>query len=149
MGEKCPICQNYTQSLKALHQSYAGESVEFVGLFPNAYSTPEGISEFQQKYALPFTLKQDKGQALTQQFGVTVTPEVVVFDEQRETVLYQGRIDNLYARVGRRRSSPTTHELQDVLASISQGNSPEPTRTTPIGCYITLEKKAEMHHDHH
>jgi hypothetical protein len=67
---------------------------------------------------------------------VTVTPEVVVFDETAGRVLYQGRIDNLFERVGKRRRVVTLHELKDALDAI-RNNIPVPVaRTTAVGCLL-------------
>lgn len=137
LGENCVISQHYTLPLRELHAQYAAQGVDFVGLFPNGYSTEAGIAAFEAKYQLPFALQKDSAQAMTQRFGVKVTPEVVVYDVAHDTVRYQGRIDDQYARVGRRRLHPTTAELADALAALTQGQPVPVARQPAVGCFIT------------
>jgi hypothetical protein len=67
---------------------------------------------------------------------VKVTPEVVVYNVTRDSIYYQGRIDNLFERVGQRRQVVTSHELEAALYCI-QHNKPVPIpRTTAVGCFF-------------
>ncbi|MEL6626355.1 MAG: redoxin domain-containing protein [Bacteroidota bacterium] len=135
LGEHCIISQNFTAEMRRTYEAYGSEQVTFVGLFPNGYSTVEGIQQFQEKYQIPFPLSIDEGQKMTKKFDVKVTPEVVVYHEQK--VLYQGRINDQYVRVGRRRPQPTTAELRDALQSLTANQPIAITQTTAIGCFIT------------
>lgn len=137
LGERCIISQNFTSEMRRIHQTFASDHVQFVGLFPNGYSTPEGIQAFQEKYLIPFPLSIDEGQKMTQQFQVQVTPEVVVYQADTDQILYQGRINDQYFRVGRRRPQATTAELFDALQSVAQGQPIAVPKTTAIGCFIT------------
>ena len=130
LHDDCVISQYYTLTLRNLHQEYASDHLQFVGLFPNFSSKPAEIAAFKEKYQLPFDLKTDYYHTFTKAFGATVTPEVVVYNETRRAIVYQGRIDNTYARVGKRRRFPTTAELKEVLSAISQ-NQPIDTGTHP------------------
>lgn len=143
MGEKCVICRHYTLQLEALHQQYRNQGVELIGVFPNAYSTEAGIDAFRQKYKLSFDLLLDSNQVLMKQFNAQITPEVVVYDEAAGHILYRGRIDDQFVRVGRRRPQPTTSELIDVLAGLSNPLAPPVKYTTPIGCLITQATTCE------
>jgi len=51
--------------------------------------------------------------------------------------LYQGRIDNTYYRVGKRRSITTTAELKEVLNAIEEQTTIPIDQTEAIGCFIT------------
>ena len=73
-------------------------------------------------------------------FDAKVTPEVVVYDEDNEKVIYKGRIDNQFVRVGRRRQVLTSQELKDVLAALQNEESIEISSTDAIGCFIKYEK---------
>jgi hypothetical protein len=123
-----------------LHAKYNTEDLSFVGLFPNRYSSEKGIQAYQEKYSIPFSLKREYYQTKTKFFGVTVTPEVVVYNETQEKMLYKGRIDNMYARLGKRRRVVNTSELEDVLIAIQNGSPLPYSETEAVGCFITLEK---------
>lgn len=140
MGEECIISQYYTLTLKQLWIDYAGESIHFKGLFPNPSSSPEKIKAFQDKYQLPFSLSLDLQQENMHRFGVKVTPEVVVFDKGKQEILYQGRIDNTYFRVGKRRTITTRTELEEVLHAVQANEKPIVQNAPAVGCLITKLK---------
>ncbi|MDZ4682139.1 MAG: redoxin family protein [Saprospiraceae bacterium] len=138
LREDCVICQQYTPQLERLAAECGGKGVHFFGVFPNASSSPELIAEFAEKYGLTFPLETDPDQTLTHRFGVTITPEVVVYDHRLGQVLYTGRIDDRYVKVGKRRRHVQTSELEDALKAIRSGQ-PVAIREAPAtGCLITL-----------
>ncbi|MEM0999528.1 MAG: hypothetical protein AAGN35_20895 [Bacteroidota bacterium] len=140
LHESCRISQNYTRTLRELHAEFASEHLQFIGLFPNLSSEAAGIAAFRTEYEIPFGLETDYCHARKEALGATVTPEVVVYHESREEILYQGRIDDTYFRVGQRRQVTTTSELRDVLESIV-AHRPIPVRETQaIGCFIAEQK---------
>lgn len=135
LHEDCLISQHYTLSLRKLYQEYASEKILFEGIFPNSSSTDLGLEVFRQKYGVPFPLWLDEGQKLTEKFGAKVTPEVVVV--QNGTVAYQGRIDDTYFRVGKKRRVTTSSELKDVLEAIRGGQAVTTPSVSAVGCFIT------------
>jgi thiol-disulfide isomerase/thioredoxin len=138
LGEDCKICQYYTPTMNELYEKYNSEDVSFIGLFPNHFSSPDSIDIFKQKYAIPFTLKKEFFLTKTKEFDVKLTPEVVVYNETTEEIMYQGRIDNSYYKLGRRRQVVTSHELRDVLRCIVDGREVDVPAATPIGCLISF-----------
>jgi len=146
LAEDCVICQQYTSYLNTLFHEYAGEEVEMIGYFPNSFSKKQKIAAFQQKYQVAMPLKTDYFQTKAQQFQIRVTPEVVVFDHVNQLVLYQGRIDNTFYKLGRRRRVTTTNDLEEVLIAWKKGEPITPQRTEPIGCLITQKKHSNTNH---
>lgn len=137
LSENCPICQSETIELKNLNEQFAAKGVEFVGVFPNtSISTEASIKKFKQKFSIPFMLKIDAGQELTKQFSATITPQVFVVRKSDNKVLYSGKIDNSYERIGKRRTVVTEHYLQMALQSILKDETPNPSETKAIGCFI-------------
>ena len=139
MLEECKICQYYTPTMIDFFEKFNSDQIGFVGLFPNHFSSPNNIQSFKEKYAIPFPLKKEFFLSRTKNFGVKVTPEVVVYNENTETVLYQGRIDNSYYKLGRRRQVITHYELRDVLNQILAGEEVNVPAAAPIGCYISFK----------
>lgn len=72
--------------------------------------------------------------------GASVTPEVVVFNESKEKILYKGRIDDSYARVGKRKRVTSTSELKEVLEAIKNDQPIQVSNTTAVGCFIGKDK---------
>ena len=136
LGETCPVSRHYTLTLRNLHAQYASEELEFIGVFPNRLSTPTAIAAFQEKYMLPFSCIRDSAHTWVNRLGATVTPEVVVVDSSNAAI-YRGRIDNTFARVGKRRRVVTARDLADVLNAICNNTPLTFRQTQAIGCFIT------------
>jgi hypothetical protein len=136
LADTCPISQNATPTLRALHTAYAPRGVRFVGVFPAPQMRPADVVLFQKQYTLPFPLRLDAGQQLTHRLGARITPEVVVLAPDDATVLYQGRIDDAYARLGQRRTVVQHHELRDALAAIVARQPVPVPRTEAVGCFV-------------
>lgn len=137
LHEACVISQYYTLPLRQMHEEYANENLQFVGLFPNASSQVDKIQAFKESYKIPFALQIDEEQVKTEAFGATITPEVVVYNETQAEIMYQGRIDDAYARVGQRKRVTNTSELKDVLEAIANNQAILVRKTPAVGCFIT------------
>src|SRR5262249_12755086 len=75
------------------------------------------------------------GRALVRRAGARMVPEAAVFgpDGQRK---YLGRIDDLYADLGKRRARATSRDLRDALdAVLADRPVPRPV-TQAVGCFI-------------
>lgn len=140
LHESCLISQYYTLPLKTLYQEYANEAISFVGVFPNRSSRLDNMEAFKTKYQIPFELKTDYDHTITEKFEATVTPEVVVYNETQEEVIYKGRIDDAYARVGKRKQVTTTSELQKVLEALTNDQSVLVSNTQAVGCFINKKE---------
>ncbi|QIL77222.1 redoxin domain-containing protein [Hymenobacter sp. HDW8] len=136
LAETCPISQQATLALRNLYAAYASQGVQFVGLFPDQQTSPADIAAFGRTYKVPFPLKIDSKKQLTHCFQARITPEVVVASADGRTILYQGRIDNSYVRLGQRRTVVTEQELRDALAAITTGKPVAKSRTEAVGCFI-------------
>lgn len=144
LSESCPICQNMSPELKRLAGMYEGKPVSFTGLFPNVeLSDDSSIAAFRRKYRIPFDLRKDPGGAMTRQLGATITPEVFLVRVGTGEVLYQGRIDNSYEAVNRRRSVVTAHYLEKAIASSLQRKPADPVRTKAVGCLILTTESSQ------
>ncbi|MDU0370391.1 redoxin domain-containing protein [Hymenobacter endophyticus] len=135
LSDTCPICQTSTLALRQLHATYAPQGVAFVGVFPEPQTRPADIILFQQQYQVPFPLRQDEEQRLTRQLQARITPEAVVVAPDGR-ILYQGRIDDSYLALGKRRTVVLHHELQDALAAVVSGQPVAVPRTEAVGCFI-------------
>lgn len=140
LHEECVISQYYTLPLKELHTQYANDNLQFVGVFPSFSSKKENIEAFKEKYKIPFLLKTDYFKTKTKLLDATVTPEVVVYNEHKKSILYRGRIDNTYFRVGKKRTVTTTSDLADALEAIANHQPIKIDKTQPIGCFINRKE---------
>ena len=137
--EDCKITQAYTDRLGELCREFAGPGMGFIGLFPNPVSEEATIDAFAARYGLPFPCTLEGAMARARDFRVRVTPEVVVYDERARAVRYQGRIDDLFVRVGKRRRVVGSHDLRDALLALREGRPVERQRTPAVGCLLPGE----------
>ena len=134
--EDCKISQAYTNRIAELYATYHCDSIGFVALFPNSISNDSTVLEFYQKHELPMLATKQAAYERAQQFAIEVTPEVVVYNESRQQIVYQGRIDNLFERIGQRRKVVNSHDLANALQQIQRGETIVVSRTKPVGCFF-------------
>lgn len=137
LHDECVISQFYTPLLTELYEKYNDKKIGFTGYFPNMSSKPEKIENFSKKFRIAFPLKQDHYKELTKKFSITITPEVAVWDHRSDRLIYRGRIDDSYVRVGKRKLHPQHHDLKNVIDEWIVGHVPADTIVTQaIGCFI-------------
>jgi hypothetical protein len=136
--DECRISIFYTQQLNELHNKY-GEDILFVGVFPNFSSKPDKIARWVADYKITFPTKTDYFKTISTKMGATVTPEVVLYNHTTDKILYQGRIDDQYTRVGQRKGKATRNDLREVLEKYTIGVAFETYSTEPIGCFINYD----------
>ncbi len=139
LHDECVISQFFTPELTRLFENYRSKKVGFVGYFPNAAASPEKMSAFGEAYHLDFPLIQDQYKAMARKFGVTITPEVAVWDHQLDMLIYRGRIDDSYVRVGKRKLHPQHFDLQEAIDGWLLGQHHTGlVQTQAIGCFINF-----------
>ena len=67
--------------------------------------------------------------------GASTTPEAAIISPSGQ-VLYRGRIDNVYAGLGKRRPAATERDLRKALDEVLSGKPVSTRETKAIGCYI-------------
>lgn len=133
--DDCPICIQYTPTLNDLHKEY-GNEISFVGYFPNFSSKPAKIDTYKKKYEVKFPLYTDYFKKKAKKFNAQVTPEVILFNHNTNEVMYQGRIDNMFYKLGRRRKVVTEHDLKTAIQNAISNKVIERPFIEPIGCFI-------------
>ena len=139
LHDDCLISQFYTLELTRLFDAYHSKKVGFVGYFPNATSTAEQMATFGKDYKLAFPLLPDYDKVMTRKFGVKVTPEVAVWNHRSNQLIYRGRIDDSYVRVGKRKMHPQNRDLEKIIESWQLNQSSGTlVQTQAIGCFISF-----------
>ena len=139
LHDECVISQFFTPELTRLFEKYQSKKVGFIGCFPNANASAEKMSAFGASFHLDFPLIQDEHKALARKFGVTITPEVAVWDHRYDQLIYRGRIDDSYVRVGKRKLHPQHFDLQEAIDGWLSGGYPQTlVQTQAIGCFINF-----------
>jgi thiol-disulfide isomerase/thioredoxin len=132
LSPTCTICRYYALEMRELSADYAGRDVEFIGYAVGPLLTDSVVASFREEYKIPFSVVLDDTMHRT--LNATVTPEVFVLHS--DTVVYHGRIDDSFLRVGKRRAHVKNRELRSVLDSILQGRKAEVHYVPAVGCII-------------
>ncbi len=135
MSPECPLCENYSATLKDLRAQFPEEDVAFVGVFSGKWYSKEEINRFLARHQPPIDPVLDPRYELQERFDASVTPEAVVVG-QDGAVQYQGKIDNWIVSLGRKRTVVNKYYLRDALEALLRGEQPAISQTEAIGCFI-------------
>lgn len=133
--DDCPICLNYTVLINDLHSEY-GSRISFQGYFPNFSSKQKKIDKFKEIYQIEFPLQTDYYKKQAKRWNAQVTPEVILYNHTEKAIIYQGRIDNKFVRLGKRRNIVTEHELVNAIKQTIASKEVLIPFAEPIGCFI-------------
>jgi thiol-disulfide isomerase/thioredoxin len=131
----CPVSNRYAPTIQKLSAEQTGK-VAFWLVYPSKSESAEVIRKHEREYGYKIPALRDPQHVLVKEGQVEITPEVAVFDANRQ-LIYHGRIDNLYEDIGRARSAATTHELADAIAAALSGKRLDVGATHGVGCYIS------------
>ena len=131
----CPISNAYAPEIKRISAEYSLRKIASFVVYVDPDLKTDAAKKHAKDYGYECPVICDNSLKLVQQTGVTIAPEVAVLDANGKR-LYRGRIDNLYAGLGKRRSKVTEHDLRNTLDAILD-EKPIPNETTQsIGCFI-------------
>jgi hypothetical protein len=138
--EDCKITQAYTDKISDIYGNYVCDSIGFIALFPNPVSSDTTVADFREKYQLPVRCTTLEARLKALLYGITITPEVAIVNETTQELLYRGRIDNMFERVGERRRVVTSFELEAALYAIRHCKDIPVPRTMATGCFLPLKQ---------
>jgi Tfp pilus assembly protein PilF len=131
----CPVANRYAPEIQRLHRTYAKQGIRFQLVYVNPRESADSVREHAQRFGYDIETVRDAQHALVKQFGITVTPEAALVDEQGR-LLYRGRIDDRYLDIGIDRQRATKHELEDALRAVVEGRRVLVTRASAVGCIV-------------
>jgi hypothetical protein len=131
----CPISGRYAPTIQLISREHQKDA-KFYLVFPDKSETPQDIRKYLHDYGYSMAALRDPGHALVKQARAQITPETAVFDA-KGSLVYHGRIDNLFVSFGHARSAPTTHELEEAIQSTLTGRPPSNAEVAGVGCYIS------------
>ena len=130
----CPIANRYAPEIRRIYEEF-GEKVTFWLVYTADSAQVSELAEHRESFGFPMKAVRDLKNELVQVTGVTVTPEVAVYDVNQE-LSYRGRINDQYVEFGIARAAARTHDLRDVLARLVAGEQVVYSETQAVGCYI-------------
>lgn len=146
LANHCPWVHGMDGDLVELVDSFAGESVRFVGVSVNHRQDDRlpAMVEHAAEAGYDFTYVYDESQELGRVLGATRTPEYFVFDADRELV-YMGAIHDSPARetsdgsIDYTRGEPGEHYVADAIRAVLAGEPVDPAETRAHGCSVEYE----------
>jgi mono/diheme cytochrome c family protein len=133
MATECPIANAYVPELNRLFAAHREAGVEFYGVYSDRSLSWAAAAKHHQEYRVEFPVLFDASGELAAWLKPTHTPNAFVLSPRGE-VLYRGRIDDLYADLGKRRAKATQRDFADALAAVCEGKPVAQAETKPIGC---------------
>jgi hypothetical protein len=134
----CPVSNSYAPEIQRICKAYAAKGVSCSLAYEDVRVDAAGARKHMKDFAYGGGIAAtiDSSRALADRARATITPEAVVIDASG-AVRYRGRIDNLYASLGKPRQHVTEHDLTDALDAILAGKPVPKPETEALGCFIT------------
>lgn len=137
----CPYAVMYEQRIIELHDKYAAKGYPVIAINPNdpAVKAGDSFEKMKERAAnkkFPFAYLFDDGQEVYPAYGATRTPHIYLLDKAK-TVQYIGALDNNPQDA----SEVTTKYVEEAIAALEAGKTPETTFTKAIGCGIKTQKR--------
>lgn len=137
----CPIANAFSPEITRIQRDFGSKKIKIYLVYVDPDLTAESIRKHRKEYglsALPALL--DYKHTAAKAVGATHTPEAALVTAKGK-LAYRGRINNLYAKLGKARRKITKHDLRDALEALTTGKPVPTPRTKVIGCYLpTLPK---------
>lgn len=130
-------CQNsmiYAAELSALAAEAQAQGIDLYAVLTSPRLTWSGARRLRDKLDLRIPTLFDPTGELTNRLGVEVTPTAVLISADDQMV-YRGRVDDRFVGLGQRRTVIRSHDLQDAIARVAQGDLRGIT-TEPVGCWV-------------
>jgi mono/diheme cytochrome c family protein/peroxiredoxin len=146
LATECPIANGYIPELNrqfaALHKADSG--VEFFGVISDRSVTRTAASKHFSEFKFQFPVLFDASGELAAALKPTHTPEAFLID-QGGGLAYRGRIDDLYADLGKKRTEPSRHDLADAISAVVAARQIATPRTAPVGCLFEPARGKNEH----
>ena len=130
LSAQCPVVKGYKDRINEIAAAYKEKGIAFIGINSNASEDLTWVKSNVAEYGYQFPVLIDKGNALSDKWGATVTPEVFYLDK-KNVLMYHGAIDN-------DRSGKNVQEqfLKTAFDSALAGKAITKTKTAAFGCSI-------------
>jgi len=132
----CPYVQAWEGRMIEVQADFANKGAQLIAISSNdpAQYPEDGFPQMKERarqkgFNFPYLF--DESQEVARAYSAERTPEVFLFDGQRE-LRYHGTIDDNYDDP----AGVQKHNLRDALNAVLTGLTPEVSDTKPVGCTI-------------
>jgi len=135
LGTECPIANG---CIPELNRQFAGlvkadSHVAFFGVISDRSVTRAAAARHATQFKIKFPVLFDASGELAEALKPTHTPEAFVIDRDGR-LAYRGRIDDLYADLGKKRTEASRHDLAEAIADVLAARLVATPQTEPVGC---------------
>ncbi|TDU63082.1 thiol-disulfide isomerase/thioredoxin [Prosthecobacter fusiformis] len=130
----CSTTRPFMPEINAIAADYSDRAASYL-VHSDSEITVEVALQHADMAAVKTTVLVDKDQRLARQVQATVTPEAVILSPAG-TVLYKGRINDLYLGPTKRQRAASTKELRDALDAVLAGTEVTTPHPEAQGCKI-------------
>ena len=131
----CPVANFYQPVIKKLAASYATRGIPIYLVHPDTTVTARAADNHRKEYGITCPVVLDHEHAWVEKTKATITPEAVLINRDKN-IVYQGRIDNRYAKLGHKRQVVTSFDLKEALDAVLNHTKIKQAKTPAIGCLI-------------
>jgi hypothetical protein len=131
----CPIANRFAPEVSRIASDFGKQGFAFLRVYVDKTVPLADVIKHGDEFKLDFPATRDDSHALVKALGATVTPEAAVVGADG-TLLYRGRINDLWLEHGRARDGEYRHDLRIALEEISAGKPVTLPFTAAIGCGI-------------
>jgi peroxiredoxin len=136
----CPYVQAVEDRITALRKEFAGRPVQLIGICANDPTdypddAPARLEERWRAKDYGFPYLVDASQDVARAFGAVCTPDIFVYDRDRQ-LAYHGRIDDDWKQPER----VTRRDLAAAIEALLAGKRPAGDQQPTIGCSIKWRK---------
>lgn len=135
VGTDCPNSNQYAPEIRRICAAYEPAGAQCTLVYSATHVQADEVRAHLAAFSLDLPAVIDRDQVLAARAEATVTPQAAVFTPEG-ALAYSGRIDDLYAELGRPRHSATEQNLRDALDDLVAGRPVRTPRTDAIGCHI-------------
>lgn len=135
LSTECPISRQYVPELNRLAQAAATAPapVGVYGVLSDGSLSRRAANQFVEEFRVGFPILFDASSELADLFQPQHVPEAFVLDAAG-SVVYRGRIDDLYPELGKRRVEATRRDLLEAITALSEKRPIANPRTEAVGC---------------
>jgi peroxiredoxin len=138
----CPICNAYAPEIQRICTDFAAKGFTFYIVQTDPALNADVAQKHAKDYAISCPVLLDDSNKLARKCGATITPQAAIVNSDG-VVVYMGRIDDLYADFGKRKSAANVHDLRDALTAIADGRTVPAAKGVAVGCFISFSKRDE------
>ena len=130
----CPIANSYAPEIQSIISDYSPRGAAFFLVHVDPDLTLEKAKKHAAEFGYECVILRDPGHRLVRELEAQVTPEAFVLTGKG--VAYRGRIDDLFADLGKKRRQARNRDLRNALDSVFSGKPVSNSRTEAVGCFI-------------